>query len=423
MIHAAPRRGQNAYRWIVLTVAFAIAFMTTGTRATLGVFLKTIIEELHWDRGTISMVIAINIWLGGLLQPFAGYVMDRFGAKWLFTASLGVYALGVGLTGLTQSVVYFLVIYGILLAVATAGSSISLSNALVAQWFSDRRRGLAIGLNNVGAAVGQLSLVPLSALMLTAMGWRLSYLYLGLAVAVTTVPLALLIPRRHTQADRGTGSAERPRGTQGPLTVQRWSNALYSPPLWQLMGGYFVCGMTVSLYYTHLIPFATDRGFSSAIAVTTFSLLVACSAVGALVAGVISDRIGRKNVLALAYCVRATAFAVLLLWQHELALYGFAILGGLSWLATPGSVTALTGEVYGMRTLGTLSGISLAVHQVGGGASVWLAGVLYDVTGSYNISFILALIALLGAALVSFGISERRYSVRYLTTMPTPVAD
>ncbi len=101
-------------------------------------------------------------------------------------------------------------------------------------------------------------------------------------------------------------------------------------------------------------------------------------------------------------------------WRHELALYVFAILGGVSWLATPTSVTALTSEIYGMRHLATLGGVSSLMHQLGGGASVWLAGWLYDTTGSYDISFTLAAFALLGAALVSSVIAERRYSVRHV---------
>jgi predicted MFS family arabinose efflux permease len=179
--------------------------------------------------------------------------------------------------------------------------------------------------------------------------------------------------------------------------------------------------MTVALYFTHLIPFATDRGFSTETAATAFGLLSICSAIGALVSGALSDRLGRKNVLALAYFVRALAFAVLLYWRHELALYLFAILAGISWLATPGSVTALTSEVYGMRTLGTLAGVSLLVHQLGGGASVWLAGVLYDTTGSYDVSFQLGALALIAASVVSWMIAERRYSVRYLA--PSSSAD
>jgi len=102
-----------------------------------------------------------------------------------------------------------------------------------------------------------------------------------------------------------------------------------------------------------------------------------------------------------------------------MALYVFAVVGGLVWLATPPSVIALTGEIYGLRSLGTLGGISLLAHQVGGGASVWLAGASYDLTGSYELSFTLAVIALLGAALLSFTIAERRYSVRYIAPAPS----
>jgi cyanate permease len=76
-----------------------------------------------------------------------------------------------------------------------------------------------------------------------------------------------------------------------------------------------------------------------------------------------------------------------------------------------------------MRALGTLGGVSYLVHQLGGGASVLLAGVLHDLTGSYNISFVLAVVALLGATLVSFAISERRYSVRYLRAAVSQVGD
>ncbi|MEE9146514.1 MAG: MFS transporter, partial [Candidatus Tectomicrobia bacterium] len=83
MKQTEQEREHNVYRWIILAAAFAIVFTTMGTRSTLGVFFKAIINDLHWNRSTISMVIAINMWLSGLLQPFAGYVMDRYGAKWL----------------------------------------------------------------------------------------------------------------------------------------------------------------------------------------------------------------------------------------------------------------------------------------------------------------------------------------------------
>jgi len=422
MDRASLEPQKRAYRWVLLVAVCLIGFMTVGTRATLGNFFKTIIADLSWDRGTISFVVAVNLWISGLLQPFTGHLMDRFGARWLFASSVTVYGLGVVLIGFTNSFAYLLVIYGIVVGAANAGSSISLTNALLAHWFHDWR-ALAMSINNAGAAVGQLVLVYVSYLLLESSGWRLSHVYLGMAVLVVTVPIAFLIPRSRPQSSASPGAATRQQAAQGPLETTSWSKALCSAPLWQLNGGYFVCGMTVALFSVHLIPFATDRGFSPEAAAKAFGLMATLSVVGSLLSGALSDRVGRKNILALAYLIRGIAFALLLLWHHELALYIFAIIGGLSWLATPPSVIALTGEIYGLRALGTLGGISLLAHQIGGGASVWLAGVLHDLTGSYETSFGMAAVALIGASLISFAIAERRYSVRYMSPVASAVGD
>ena len=422
MAQSSPEAQKQAYQWFLLVALCLIGFMTIGTRATLGNFFKTIIADLSWDRGTISFVVAVNLWISGLLQPFTGHLMDRFGAKWLFTISVAAYGLGVALMGLTNSVGYLLVIYGIMIGAASAGSSMSLSNALLAQWFRDGR-ALVMSINNACGAVGQLVLVYISYLLLESVGWRTSHVYLGLAVLAVAVPLAMMVPRRRLESGSTSGTAARQRVTPGPLETTSWSKALCSAPLWQLNGGYFVCGMTVAIFSVHLIPFATDRGFSPQSAAKAFGLMAILSVVGSLLSGMLSDRVGRKNVLALAYLTRAVAFTLLLVWRHELALYVFAVLGGLSWLATPPSVIALTGEIYGLRALGTLGGISLLAHQVGGGASVWLAGAMHDLTGSYDVSFTLAAVALVGAALISFSIAERRYSVRYLTPAPSVAGD
>lgn len=404
---------QEIYRWVILAVTVAMAFMIVGSRATLGVFFKSIVSDLHWDRGMISMVIAVNIWLSGFLQPFTGHLMDRYGPKWIFIVSMSTFGLGIGLISLTQSFVFLLFIYGVVVAAAMAGSSNALTNALVAKWFPAYQRGLAIGINNAGSAVGQLTLVWLTTMMLQVSGWRTSHIFLGLAIVVITVPLTFLIPRRSQSSTPASPARGQTVPSKAPLATERWTEALNSSPLWLINAGYLVCGMTVSLYITHLIPFATDRGYSPTAAASAFGLLSVCSAIGSLLSGYASDHLGRKNIMALAYFVRGLAFITLLTWNHEFSLYVFAILGGLSWLATPVSVMALTSEVYGMRNLATLGGVSLLVHQIGGGMSVWLAGELYDLTGSYDISFTLATVALFGAAAASYMINERRYSVRY----------
>ncbi len=423
MTQTRPIQQQQSYRWVILIAMCVIGFMTIGTRSTVSSFLKTMIADLGTNRETISFVVATNIWLSGLLQPFAGYIMDRCGARGLFTISVALYGLGIALIGLTQSVSYLLVVYGVLIGAASAGASMSLTNALLAQWFKDWR-ALAMSINNAGGALGTLFLVgTMSPWLLSSFGWRLSHVYLGIAVLVLAAPLALVVPRRRAASEDGATPAGQRPTVHGPLETRSWTEALRSTPLWQLNGSYFVCGMTVSLFTIHFIPFATDRGFTLETAARAFGLMAMCSVAGSLLSGVISDRLGRKNVLALAYLIRAGTFAQLLLWHHETALYVFAVVGGLVWLATPPSTMALTGEIYGLRSLGTLGSMSLLAHQIGGGASVWLAGRLYDLTGGYDISFILATIALLAASLVSFSIAEQRYSTRYMVPTPSPAGD
>ena len=423
MTQTQQAQRQQSYRWVILVAMCVIGFLTIGTRSTVSSFLKTIIADLGTNRETISFIVATNIWLSGLLQPVAGYIMDRFGARGLFMASVPLYGLGIGLIGLTHNVWYLLVIYGVLVGAASAGASMSLTNALLAQWFKDWR-ALAMSINNAGGAVGTLFLVgTMSPWLLSSFGWRLSHVYLGAVVLLLAAPMALFIPRRRTASEDDLTPAGQRQTGPGPLETQSWAEALRSAPLWQLNGGYFVCGMTVSLFAIHFIPFATDRGFTLETAARAFGLMAMCSVVGSLLSGVISDRLGRKNVLALAYLIRAGTFAQLLLWHHEMALYVFAVVGGLVWLATPPSTMALTGEIYGLRSLGTLGSVSLLAHQIGGGISVWLAGKLYDLTGGYDFSFTLATIALVGASLVSFSIAERRYSMRYLTPIPSAAGD
>ena len=422
MVHTQPRRHPETYRWVILAATCVIGFMTVGLRETFGNFLKVMITDLNWNYETISLIILCNLWLSGILQPFAGHIMDRFGPKWLFTVSVILYGLGIGMIGLTQSVWHLTVVYGLLLGSATAGASISLSNAIVAQSFPPQRRAFAISLNNGTVALGRLALIYISYALLERHGWRLSHVYLGALVLVLTIPAALLMPQRRVASGNAAGAAGQQPAVPAPLEVTRWHESLRSAPIWQIMGGYFVCGVTVNLSI-YLIPFATDRGFLQAEAVKAMSFMAVCTFLGSIASGVISDRIGRKNVLALAYAIRAVAFGILLLWHDPRALFLFALLGGISWLATPPSVMALTGEIYGMRTIGTIGGISLLAHQIGGGASVWLAGKLRDLTGSYDVSFTLAILALVVATLVSFLISERRYSVRYTTSVPSAAGD
>ena len=184
---------------------------------------------------------------------------------------------------------------------------------------------------------------------------------------------------------------------------------------------YMICGSTTYMLSFHFVPYAIDRGVSPGMAATIFGVMLGLNVFGALGAGMLADRFGRKNLLALVYFLRGSGYMILLLpgllgvtfLSGNLGLWLFALITGFSWWATLPLTSSLTADVYGLRTLGTISGVSFAFHQFGSAASVLFAAVLYDITGSYTIPFLIAGSLLFPAALSAFTIRERKYSSRY----------
>jgi MFS family permease len=196
------------------------------------------------------------------------------------------------------------------------------------------------------------------------------------------------------------------------LETETWRVALRSWPFWQLTGSYGVCGFTTAILTTHFIPYAIDRGFTPSTAATAMGVMNGLNVVGVIVTGTLADRCGRKNLLALVYTARGAAYAMLLLAPGPWSLWGFAAITGFSYWATAPLTTSLTADVYGLKTLGTLSGLTFLVHQVGGAASIQFAGLMRDIAGSYTLPFTVAGLLLLPAALSAFSIREQTYAAK-----------
>jgi len=402
-----------------------------GVNSSFGNFLKPMSAEFGWDRATASLPAAVAILMNGLFQPFVGRLVDRFGPRRVITLSLSLLGLATAAIVATTRIWYLAIVYGVLFAFGLSGAGVIPNTTLVARWFV-RQRGRVIGIVNAGASAGQLLLIPTSMALLLWTDWRTTYLLLGGLLLAVGVPMALLVLRNSPEelgllpdgeVTPGAGPASRGRPSpslaKAPLEPAHWRGALTSAPLWLLIGGFFVCGFTVSIVTTHFVPFATDRGMPPAIAATALGLLGGFNIAGTLLAGMVSDRLGRKNPLALIYLVRAAAFAFLLSADSAWQLYVFAVLAGLAWFSTVPLTVSLTAEIYSLPHMGTLVGVVFLSHQVGGALSTYLAGWLFDVSGSYRVVYLMGIALLIGAALVSYAIQERRYSLKYLAPVQT----
>ncbi len=427
------------YGWFVVAALTFTVFVTVGARNVFGVFVVPMEQEFGWDRFDISIAAAMGVLANGLIQPFAGRLFDRTGGRNMIMASLIIVGLVTILLSLTFHILFLIFMFGFVSALAASGSSLTNTAALVARWFR-RKRATAIGINATGLSLGGLIMVPFAMYLIQATDWRVAWVALGVAVLLA-VPLVYLFvhpypAQRGLRPDGDTEELDGPAADEaqrqrGPLEVDHWSQSFRSPPIWQMSGSYFVCGATTFLLSVHFVPYAIDRGVSPGLAATIFGLMSGLNIIGSIGAGMLSDRFNRKNLLTAVYVLRAGAYAVLIVppmlhvpvLSGDLGLWLFAVMAGFSWVATAPLTSTLTADVYGLRALGTISGVTFVFHQVGGFGSVLLAGLLYDITGSYTVPFLLAGSLLIPAAISAFSIKERKYSMRYLSqTAPASAA-
>ncbi len=155
-------RGRFHYGWVIAAVTFVVLLITAGIRATPALFMVPLEQEFGWNRAVISMAVAINIALFGLIGPFAASVMDRYGLRRVVMAALALLAVSVALTTRMQAQWQLTLLWGILVGTGTGVTSTVLAAVVATRWF-DERRGLVVGALSAANATGQLVFLPLLA--------------------------------------------------------------------------------------------------------------------------------------------------------------------------------------------------------------------------------------------------------------------
>ncbi len=423
---SARREPAFFYGWMIIGASFLLAVFNMGLQGSFGNFIKPMSAEFGWDRATATLPVAVATLMSGIFQPIVGRLVDRYGPRRLII--FGVVMLSVCMISVswTQSIWYLTVVYGVLFALASSCSGGIPNSTLNSRWFV-RLRGRALGISSAGGSVGQMLIIPATMMIMMQTNWRTTHLIMGVLVLVVGLPIAALILRNDPQSmgllpDGDSPLPEREARDQpaapqaparAPLEPEKWHGVFASNQFWLLVSSFFVCGCSVVMVQTHFVSYVTDQGISPSVATQALGLLHGFNMLGLLLGGMISDRVGRKIPLTIIYFVRALAIAFLMTANTPWMLYLFAVIAGLSWFSSVPLTIALTGEIYGLRHMGTLVGFVFLSHQIGGALSTYSAGWLFDVTGSYNGVFMAVIGLLVVASAVSWAVQERRYSLKY----------
>jgi MFS family permease len=398
------------YGWWV-TIAFAVmVFLSTGVRFSVGPFLKPIVADLGTDRATYSLVVSLSLLLYGVFMPFVGRLVERWGARPVAVLGTLTFAASLAGTGFVTHLWQLVLVYGVLVALGLSATGHVVGSAVVSRWFI-RRRATALSVLGAASMAGMSLLVPVAMWLILTVGWRAAYAIIGLGSAIVLLPLALWVVREAPESMglAPDGAAARP-AARDPAAPDHTpvGDAVRTTPFWQLCGGMFTCGFSMSLLSAHGVPMLTDHGYHAMLAASAIGVLGASSFAGAMLLGVIADRFGRRPVLAWLYGTRALLFvAMFLVHGSPLGLLVISILGGASMSGSLAMTSALTADIFGRFSVGSIFGTIFVVHQGGAALGSWLGGLLFELTGGYGAAFGIASVQLLVAAVVSLTIDER----------------
>ncbi len=384
---------ENPYGWLVVGVLFLVLSLVMGARSSLGLLIPEWEKAFAWDRTFISVGGSVMLTVMAVGSPIAGMALDRYGGRAVYVGAILLTAVGVALTAGMWEGWHFIVAFGLIGGIGFSAISAPLIGTTVALYF-DRGRGLATGIATSGATGGQLVLMPLLALGLAAIGWRASFLVIGLLLVATALLTWVLI-RREAPEGRMRG----PQADAGNTVWERLGYLMRDRTFWLLGIGYIVCGFTtIGAIRIHFLPYAAACGFPPIEGATAFGVLATTSAMGIIGFGAAADRFHRPALLALIYFLRALCFILLMFIPGDsVLLFTFAALFGLFDFATFPVVANIVATHMGLRIMGLTMGLLFSLHSVGGALGSFAGGWLFDLFAQYDwmwiASFGLALLA------------------------------
>lgn len=377
------------YGYIVVAVAFFIMVVMIGAANTYGVFLKPMLTEFGWSRGVISGALSVSHMVRGLLSIAMGGLTDRFGPRLVLT--LGAIVMGLGYLLMTQiSAVWQLYLfYGLIVGAGLSGVYSPLLSTVV-RWFVTRR-SMMTGIVTAGAGVGTLIMAPLVSQLITAYGWRVSFSTLGSMILVFAVVATQFLKRDPTKVGQvayGEGKRRESRSIPGSEAISL-KRALHTSQLW-IVNGISIClGFSTMVIIVHIVAYVTDLGISVASAANVLAITGGVSIAGRIVLGTLADRIGNKRVFLISFVLITMSFLWLLKATDVWMLYLFAAVFGFAFGGSAVVRSPLLADLFGVGSHGLIFGITDFSWSIGGALGPLVAGYLFDVTGSYQVAFLI----------------------------------
>lgn len=374
---------------LIVLAGFLVLFVAGGARFAIGLTLKPMVDEFGWARSQLGGAVALYLVVSAFATLAAGRLADQMSARVLLGAGTVLGGIGIGLMCLVSAPWHAMLLYGVVFAVGQGAASLTTVGVLVTRAVPGRA-GLANAVVISGVSFGQLVMIAVLTAVLVQIGWRASYLWLAVA-HFALLPLVLwALP-----------AATARKSSAAPLEGMTLRAAARTRQFWRLLAIYAICGLDDFFVGTHVVAFAQDRGVATLLAGNLLALMGLTGLIGVLVAGAFSDRTGPVVATAVAFAARIAVFALIAFDQSPLSIAIFALVFGATFMVTAPLTVLFVRDHFGVRHLGTLTGLVTMVHQIFGGIGAYGGALVFDASGSYDA----AIVFLLVASLLAFGLT------------------
>jgi MFS family permease len=374
------------YGYVIVLAAFFIVLISWGAMYSFGVFFKPVLAEFGWTRAMTSGAYALNMVLTGAFCILSGKLVGRLGPRMVLTIGGAIIGVGYLLMSRSTTVLEFYLYYGLLVSIGMGCMVVPLMWT-VARWFN-KGRGLASGIVISGIGLGIIVMPQLANRLISVYSWRTSFLFLGIISLVLIIGFAQLLkraPAPNQHAGKASASNVQVKG----LTVRE---AMRTSQFWLIFIMPFFLSFAVQVVMAHIVPHATDIGFSATTAATLLSAIGLVSIFGKISFGSLGDKIGNRKAAIIISILVAVAFVWLRFSNQLWMLYIFAVIFGLGYAGFSATQSPLAAELFGLKSHGTIFGLTSFTGNAGGAVGSFLAGYIFDMTGNYNWAFYICVI-------------------------------
>ena len=383
--------------WIAVAVTFVTLMATAGFRSAPSVLIVPLEDAFGWSRSDISLAVAINVLLFGLVSPFAAALMEKFGIRKVVMSALTTVSLGAFLTIFIQAPWQLIATWGVIVGVGTGSMALVFAATVANRWFV-AKRGLVTGILTAASATGQLIFLPGLSHLAQTYGWKSVSLTVA-SFAMLVVPFVFFL-LRDKPADLGRLPYGAPADWQPPakselsavaLAIDTLKQSSKRKDFWYLFGSFFVCGLSTSgLIGTHFIPAAHDHGMPTTLAASLLAMVGVFDVIGTVFSGWLTDRYDPRKLLFFYFGLRGLSLfllpSILFSSIHPSTLV-FVIFYGLDWVATVPPTIMLCRAVLGPQRASVVYGWVFVGHQIGGAVAAFGAALLRVQIGDYAVAF------------------------------------